>query len=153
MSSFVTVLLVLGVAVGIAYPFLWGKRGVLIKNTNSDSTAIDGAPPTPQTQEASIVRPAAVREELCPQCSRLNPPGRKLCIECSGPMPVESVSRLWEGANKEELIREGVTSGILFLMMLIAMILAYNVPLMGKLVILLVTIGALSWRLLRAISD
>jgi hypothetical protein len=145
-------LMVLGVAVGVAYPFLWGKRGFLKKRTDADVTVADA-----MTAAEGAVTPTtprvSTREELCPQCSRLNPPGRKTCIECSGPMPVEDISSLWEGAQKEELIREGIQSGILFVAMLIAMALAYNLPLMGKLVILIITIAALSWRFLRAISD
>ena len=68
-------------------------------------------------------------------------------------MPVEKFGRLFEGSEKQELIREGVQCGILFIAMLLAMLLSYNLPMMGKLVVLLGTICALTWRFLRSIHQ
>jgi hypothetical protein len=129
-------LLILVVAVGIAWPLLRQKR-------------------TAATAPAAGPLPVGVGhvEELCPHCSRLNPPGREICIECGQQMPVERFGRLFEGSEKQELIREGIQCGILFLAMLFAMILSYNLPVTGKIVVLLVTICALTWRFMRSIHD
>ena len=133
-------LLVLAVAVGIAWPLLFRRKALIRKTTPEPVPA--GGPSGVGVGHA---------EELCPYCARLNPPGREICIECGQQMPVEKIASLFEGSEKQELIREGIQCGILFLAMVAAMALSYNLPVTGKLVVLLITICALAWRFLRAI--
>lgn len=140
-------LLVTGVVVGIVYPFVWGKSGLLARRASEEATAALA------TARAEAALQQAKRGELCPHCSTLNPVGRKLCVECAGPMPVDNLSRLMEGANKEELMREGIQSGLLLLAMVLAMVLANGLPMWGKLFILVGTVAALSYRFLKTLSD
>jgi hypothetical protein len=133
-------LLVMVVAAGIAWPFV--HKRLLEREAEP---ALEGA-------GGSAAR-VGHQEELCASCSQMNPPGRKLCIECGAQMPVNDVALLFEGSNKEDLIREGVQSGIILVGMIIAMVLASFLPTVGKLVILLATIGILGYRLLKVIQD
>jgi hypothetical protein len=68
-------------------------------------------------------------------------------------MPVERIGRLFEGSEKQELIREGIQCAILFAAMLTAMLLSYNLPAMGKIAVLLITVCALTWRFMRSIHE
>jgi hypothetical protein len=133
-------LLVLAVAVGIAWPLFFRHKALVQKTA-----------PTPAPAGGPTPVGVGHAEELCPYCARLNPPGREVCVECGQKMPVERIGSLFEGSEKQALIREGVQCGILFVAMLIAMVLSYNLPVTGKLVVLLITICALAWRFLRAI--
>jgi hypothetical protein len=135
-------LLVLAVVVGIAWPLLFRRKALIRKTAPQPAPA--GGPPGVGVGHV---------EELCPHCARLNPPGRETCFECGQQMPVERIGRLFEGSEKQELIREGIQCGILFIAMLIAMALSYNLPVMGKIVVLLVTVCALTWRFMRSIHD
>lgn len=136
-------ILVVAVAIGIAWPVL-RDRGLL--------TRIGVAPKSaqaPDDKNDGLYR----REELCHQCSRVNPAGRKTCFECGAVMPVENVKDLWQGSEKEGLIREAIQCAILLAVMLVAMGLSYNLPLTGKLIVLTLTIAGLSWRLLRVVQE
>lgn len=142
----VPIILIVVVAVGIAWPLL-RQRGLvpgLPGRASSDAVPADGP--------GGVAAPR-VREELCPHCSRLNPPGAVKCVECAGEMPVDSIKKLWDDTGKQELIREGVQCGALLIAMIVAMVLSYNVSTTGKLVVLLVTVAGLAWRFLRVIHD
>lgn len=138
-------ILVVAVVVGIAWPVL-RERGL---------PARFGAVPKPAAVEAvdEAATPLYQREELCTHCGHVNPGGRSTCSECGGAMLVDKLSDLWKGKEKESLIREGVQCGILFALMLIAMALSHNLPLTGKLVVLVVTFAGLAWRFLRGVQE
>ena len=136
------ILLMLAVAAGIAWPFV-SKRLALQQAVEAETAA-----------ENQVIPPTIrAREELCPSCSRLNPPNRQLCVECGAQMPVNDVKHIFDGANKDDLLREGVQSGLLLLGMIIAMTLASFLPVGGKLVILLLTVAALGYRLMHSIQS
>lgn len=73
-------------------------------------------------------------------------------MDCNAQMPVSDFKHLWEGNDKQELLREGVQCGVLMAVMLVAMALSYNLPLMGKLVVLLATIAGLAYRFMKVIQ-
>jgi hypothetical protein len=141
------VILMACVSGAIAYPFVQ-KRLLLLKAPAAPVEVIEG-----EEAPAAATAPAVAREELCPHCSRLNPVGRRICVECGGAMPVVNMSQFWQSFGNEELIREGVQAGVLLLGMVIAMLLANFLPPAGKTVILLLTIGALGYRLMHALHN
>src|SRR5262245_29701547 len=142
------VLLVLVVAVGISWPYL-KQRGLIPEKV------LNLLPSRPVTPIAETVPATAPRqggsstESICPYCSRLNPAHTAHCIECGGQMPVDRLSSLWEGADKQELIMEGIQCGVLLLLMIGAMVLSYNLPGYGKIAVLMLTVGALGYRFSR----
>ncbi len=143
----IAVLLMLVVAAGIAYPFgqKWlAQRHLATLPVSEEPVEVVSTPES---------RRAAFHEELCPSCSRLNPPDTKNCIECGQPMPVTNVKKLFVGTNQDDLIREGIQGGILLVLMLIAMAVANFLPIGGKIFILLLTIGALGYRFSRALTS
>lgn len=138
------VVLVSLVAVGIAWPFL-RERG-LVPN-------LPGMPRRGEAPEEGTQSTVRAREELCPYCSRLNPAGAAKCVDCNSEMPVADFRHLWDNNGKQELVREGVQCGVLLGVMVLAMALSYNLPLMGKLLVLLVTIAGLAYRFWRTIQE
>jgi len=140
------VLLMMGVAVGIAYPYIRNYMA-----SRQPVLAADGE----LAAEAVVAEPsrAPLREELCPQCSRMNPPGAIRCFECGGEMAVTNFRKLFAGADQDDLLREGLQAGGLLLTMLLAMALANFLPIGGKLLLLVLTIAALGYRFTRVISN
>jgi uncharacterized protein (DUF983 family) len=152
---FLPILLIMVVAVGIAWPFL-KQRGLIPEKVLNllpsrpaapvaDSVGAEGVPAVP-------VRRGSSTESLCPYCSRLNPAFTTHCVECGGQMPVDKLSSLWEGADKQQLKFEAFQCGGLLLLMVLAMLLSYNLDTWGKIVLLLVTVGALAFRLMKVIQ-
>ncbi len=148
------ILLFAGVAAGVAWPFLAGKRGLLKPKS-------DALGPTPAVAGATTVgRPATSaghREQLCSQCGKVNGPGRRLCVDCNGELPFEDVrqgfSALWQGKDRDELIREGVQLGALALVTLIAVMLSGFLSPAGKLLVMIGVLALLLWRSWNRITD
>lgn len=150
------ILLFAGVAAGVAWPFLVGKRGLL----KPKSDALEAAPAVAAGTAATVAdRPATAghREQLCPQCGKVNGPGRRLCTDCNGELPFEDVregvASLWQGKDREELIREGIQLGVLALVTLIAVMLSNFLSPAGKLLVMLGVVALLVWRGWNRITD
>lgn len=146
------ILLMVAVAAGIAWPFVSAR---LAANRAAASTepVFEGAGVAPGVTPRPRGSAYSDKEELCPSCARLNPPGRSLCIDCGAQMPVNDIRRVFENADRDDLIREGVQSGALLIGMVIAMALANFLPTGGKILILVATIAFLGWRTLKAIQN
>jgi hypothetical protein len=149
------IVLIVIVAVGIAWPFL--RRGGLIP------APIDGALQNVRerlhfpTQRPAPVggpnTPTGHTEQLCPQCTSLNPAGLEKCQECGAPLLASNISDLWSGPKREEMIQEGIVCALLLGLLILAMVLSQNLPPMGKTFIILGTIGALTFRFVRSIGE
>lgn len=140
------VLLIICVSVGIAYPFarnFWEER----RAENAAEASLEAS------QTSVMTRPAATREELCPNCSRLNSASASNCVECGATMPVTNVASLWTGSEHDNLLREGIQAGALLAAMLLAMALANFLPVPGKILILLLTVCALGYRFMRVLYN
>jgi hypothetical protein len=135
------------VAVFVAYPFLQ-KRG-MVPELPFLGGRIGGG------ENAETVEAGALghTEVLCPYCSQMNSGSAVKCVECGSQMPVDSIKNLWDGNAKQEVIKEGIQCGVVFVVMLTAMALSYNLPTTGKLVVLLATFAGLAWRFLKVIQD
>lgn len=152
---FLPVLLILVVSVGIAWPFL-KQRGLIPEKVLN---LLPSRPVSPVTDPvgaegiaAAPVQRGSSTESLCPYCSRLNPAFTSHCVECGGQMPVDKLSSLWEGADKQQLKFEAFQCGALLLLMILAMLLSYNLDTWGKIALLLVTVGALAYRMMKVIQ-
>lgn len=148
------ILLFAGVAAGVAWPFLAGKRGLL----KPKSDALGPAPAVVGAATANRpVSSAGHREQLCPQCGKVNAPGRRLCGDCNGELPFEDVRQglasIWQGKDRDELIREGVQLGGLALVTLIAVMLSGFLSPAGKLLVMLAVLALLLWRSWNRITD
>lgn len=141
-------LIILGVVAGIAWPYLKGHRALPWRGRNAMVAVAAAAEEDP---EEAHFREA--RGELCPHCSKLNAAGKVICVDCGGKMAVDNVSSLFQDTDREELMREGIQVGLLFLGMLLAVALASWLPMAGKLVVVMATFALLSYRFLHAISD
>lgn len=142
------VLLMLAVAGGIAWPF--AQKWIAARRETE--LAPEGDTVTAGGVEGGAAPVVRTREELCPSCSRLNPGGSRVCWDCGAQMPVTNFKRLFDGANKEDLTREGIQSGLLLFGMIIAMATANFLPVAGKILILFATVGVLGWRVMRGIQ-
>lgn len=143
-------ILIVLVVIGIAWPFL-EKRGLLPAPM---VRAVDGGLQRLHLRPARSADgieelPTTTREQLCPQCTSLNPAGRSRCTECNAPLQVIGISEVMQSAGKEELMAEAIQSSALLLMMFFAMALTNNLPLWGKGVVLTATIGILAFRFLK----
>lgn len=136
------VLLILGVVAGMAWPYLKGQRALPWRGKAAVAES-DGS--------ESHFR--SVRGELCPHCSKLNSTGRVICVDCGGKLPVDGIASLFQSADRDELMREGMQAGLLFVGMLVAVALASWLPVAGKLAVIMATLGVLSYRVLHAISE
>jgi hypothetical protein len=140
-------LLLLCIAAGAGFPFLQNylvQRRALVNDISPSDTTEIAIPWS---------RASRPREELCPHCSRLNPPSQDHCVDCGGLMPVASFGGIWAGDNRDDLIREGVQAGSLLAAMLILMALANFLPTVGKVAVLLLTVAALGYRFFRVLVN
>ena len=143
----IAAILILCVVAGIAYPYVHQVIRARRPDVNAES-----APP----DDYALLHPGAVsteRDELCPQCSRVNPAHQRICLECGCHMPVSGIANLLESVEQEDLVREGIQAGSLLVVMLIAMTLANFLPMPGKIFILLLTVIALGYRFMRVLSN
>jgi hypothetical protein len=151
---FLPILLIGVVAVGIAWPFL-KQRGLIPEKVLNLLPSRPG-PAAVETLGAEAiaapVRRGSATESLCPYCSRLNPAYTTHCVDCGGQLPVDKLSNLWEGADKQQLKFEAFQCGGLLLLMVLAMVLSYNMDAWGKIAVLLITVGALGYRFMRFIQ-
>jgi hypothetical protein len=148
------VFLVLVAAVAIAWPFLkergWIPEPVLALPEKIKSRL----PQRPVAEDAAAVEipVGSQRESLCPYCSRLNPPHTSHCVDCGNLLPVENLSSLWRGEEKNRIIQEGIQIGAILLLIIAAMVISNNLATSGKITILMLTVGALSYRVFRFIQ-
>jgi hypothetical protein len=154
---FLPVVLVLVVAVGIAWPFL-KQRGLIPEKVLNLLPSRPGVPVGDTIATETVPATAPVRhggsstESICPYCSRLNAAYTTHCRECGGQLPVDRLSSLWEGADKQQLLFESLQCGGLLLLMVVAMVLSYNLDTWGKIAVLLVTVSALGYRLFKCLN-
>ncbi len=136
------------VAVFVAYPFLQRKGMVPeLPFLGGRANSGDGSGAGVATSEPGHT------EVLCPYCSQMNPGSSVKCVECGAQMPVDNIRNLWDGNGKQEIVREAIQCGVVFAIMLTAMALSYNLPTMGKIVVLVATFAGLAWRFLKVIQD
>jgi hypothetical protein len=139
----ISLLLIAGVAAGIAWPLIQRLRARVM-----------GASPVGEAVATPVgLRAGGATEVICPYCSKMNVSARKLCTECSNPLPVADFASLMEGVERDELVREVTIAGLLFVCMLIAMCVSSWLPMVGKVVILLLTCGTLVFRFFRTLSE
>jgi hypothetical protein len=151
------ILLLVGVAAGIAWPFLAGKRGLVRRRgevaLESAGVVGDGAAVT----TAEIPVRTGHREQLCPQCGKVNPAQRRLCVDCNGELPFqdvkEGITALWQGKDREELVREGIQMGGLLVVLLIAVAISSFLSPAGKILVMLGALSAMLFRMWHKITD
>jgi hypothetical protein len=149
------IVLVIVAAVGIAWPFL-KKRGLIpapvedaLQNVRQRLRL-----PTPQTAPVSgPSTPTGHTEQLCPQCTALNRAGVEKCGECGAPLLAEKITDLWSGSKRNEVIEEAIICGVLLGIVLLAMALSHNLPVLGKMVIILCAILILTVRFVKNFGE
>jgi len=152
------ILLFIGVAAGVAWPFLAGKRN-LIKNRGEvlEPAGVAAAATAGGAVMAESPAKAGHREQLCPQCGKVNGAGRRLCVDCNGELPFEDVregiAALWQGKDREELIRESIQMGLLLLATVIAVAISGFLSPAWKIVVMLVALSAMIFRMWHRITD
>lgn len=147
--------LVIVVAVGIAWPFL-RRRGLIPAPVEGVLDNLRQRLPLPAPQTAPVSGPAGPighTEQLCPQCTALNRAGVEKCIECGAPLLVETITELWNGDKRQEMVQEAIVCGILLSLLLLAMFLSNNLPVWGKTVVIFGAIIALVVRFIKSIGE
>src|SRR5688572_10456450 len=95
------ILLFLGVAAGVAWPFLAGKRGLVRRRVGTMESVPAAAGAAVGDMPDQLPALTGHKEQLCPQCGKVNAPGRRLCGDCNGELPYENVrdgiNSLWKG--------------------------------------------------------
>jgi len=136
-----SILLIAGIAAGITWPLLQRRR--------LQSAAGVAEPVTVAAGTAAVPR----SEQLCPYCSKMNPPSRTVCDDCGNALPVNNLAAIFEGVDREAALRELKQGAVLFGAMIVAMCLSNWMTTPWKIAILMVTFGLLAYRLHRSLID
>lgn len=139
-----SILLIVGVAAGAAWPLI--QRWRLQQSGGDVSEAVSADITTsPSARRAT--------EQLCPYCSRMNPASRTVCLDCGNALPVNNLAAIFDGVDREEAIRELKQGAILFAAMILAMCLSNWLATPWKIGILLLTLGILVFRFHRGLLE
>ena len=131
-----SIILMAAIAAGIVWPVLQRKRAI----PASDETSTAGV------QEHQHL------EQLCPHCSITNASSRTTCRECGSALPLDNLSGLLGGVDKQETIRELTQAGLLLAGMIVVMYVSSWLPMPGKIAIIMGTLALLSFRLYKHVS-
>ena len=134
-----SVILIVGIAVGIAWPLIQRRRTVSVEIETGTSV-----PPVEQEHRRL--------EQICPHCSIMNASSRTVCRECGSTLPLESFSGLLGGTDKQETIRELTQAGFFLLGMIVVMFVSSWLPMPGKIAILVGTLSLLCFRFYKHVS-
>lgn len=129
-----SIVLMVSIAAGIVWPMLKRQRVLPAEMVTA-----------PQPAARTI-------EQLCPHCSIMNAPNRTVCYECGSALPLDNLSGLLGGADKQETIRELTQAGLFLAGMVVVMMVSNWLPVSGKIAVMIGTLGLLSFRFYKHVS-